>query len=114
VAEAEGVATAGCRAGDVAEADAAADEEAADVLEVTGFAAGDDKEDAEEHPATPAPATTAAAPTAARRLASLIELNIANPYLWRAGAAACTMSRNLAVYTPFKDDVRLAMVSERL
>jgi hypothetical protein len=97
----DGVATAGCKpGGDVdAAADVAAGEEA--VVEITGLASIDDEE-AEEHPATPTPATTAAAPAAATRLASLIEPNIVNPHLGGPGAAACTMSRNLTVYTPFR------------
>jgi hypothetical protein len=127
VAEAEADASAGCNPDDVGEAEAEAGAEAADVAaaedagvavpvavtEITGLAfAGE--EEADEHPATPAPAITAAAPNAATRLVSLAELNIANPHLRGPGAAARTMSRNLAVYTPFKDDAQLVTVGGRL
>jgi hypothetical protein len=84
----DGVATSGDKpGGDVdAAADVAAEDEGAagEVVVSTGLATADDVD--EEHPATPTPATTAAAPTAARRLASLVELNIVNPRLSAAQA----------------------------
>ena len=92
---------AGFKADPVGDAEGAADGETVVVVEITGLATADDVED-EEHPATPAPATATAAPAAATRPASLIAPNIVNPHLRGSGAAACTMSRNLAVYTPFR------------
>lgn len=120
VADGEADASAGCNPDDVGEAEAAAVAAAADeagaaeAAELTGLDAAGDEEEADEHAATPAPASTATAPNAAIRLVRLLELSIANPYLRGPGAAARTMSRNLAVYTSFKDDARLATVSERL
>jgi hypothetical protein len=108
-ADAEGVAAAGDVAAEAGAGVDAVDE--AGALEVTGLVEDDEEAGDEVHPATPAPATTAAAPAAARRLASLVEPNIANPHSPRPRRRSSTMSRNLAVYTPFRDDVRLAMVS---
>jgi hypothetical protein len=109
-ADAEGK-TAACDAAADADVNAGAE---AGALEVTGLLEDDEEAGDEVHPATPAPATTAATPTAARRLASLVEPNIANPHSPRPKRRSSTMSRNLAVYTSFRDDVRLAMVSGRL
>ena len=126
VGEAGADASAGCNPDDVGDAEAGADGAAADdaddagaagVAEVTGLDGAGDEEEADEHPATPAPtpASTVAAPAStAIRLVSLLELTIANPHLRGPGAAARTMSRNFAAYTPFKDDARLATVSVRL
>jgi hypothetical protein len=115
-ADAEGV-TAGCDAAEDADADAGADVDAgaeAGALEVTGVVADDEEAGDEVHPATPAPATSATAPAAARRPASLVEPSISNPISPRPRRRSSTMSRNLAVYTPFRDDVRFAVVSGRL
>ena len=117
-ADAEGV-TAGCDAAEDADAGAAVDAGAeAGALEVTGVVADDEAAGDEVHPATPTPATSAAAaPTTrqpARRLASLVEPSISNPISPRPRRRSSTMSRNLAVYTPFRDDVRFAVVSGRL
>ena len=117
-ADAEGV-TAGCDAAEDADAGAAVDAGAEPgALEVTGVVADDEEAGDEVHPATPTPATSATAPAAARRpvrrLASLVEPSISNPISPRPRRRSSTMSRNLAVYTPFRDDVRFAMVSGRL
>jgi hypothetical protein len=110
---AEGDAAVGDAADDVgADVDAGADAEAG-ALEVTGVVADDEEAGDEVHPATPTPATSAVAP-AARRLASLVEPSIANPHISLPMRRSSTMSWNLAVYTPFRDDVRFAMVSGRL